>query len=392
MTENTIIKYNKGDKYDVVRGWGWHLLSLNDTIFYDKSYIESILNCQSDNAIVGTEQQNESVSIKNFTEIWKKLAPSNVEVPKTFYLTGSDANNSLYDLALQITQKKYPNEKIINGEILCMDKIWGGGRGKISGMGFLKDNPNLNDFRIPCPYTEYWNDKSDDMCNKIKSIEMKAFEKIKKCVSIYKNIGGLLIEPIIGPYGVYFFRHSFMKKLRQLCDDLHIPIIADEILTGGGRTGKFFSYEHYPDFEPDYITFGKGLMISGLTRVFRKNYEEYPLPDLVAFGPTLYHYNDCIIKSTIVLNKIYNDNLMQNAEKMGKYFMKKLRLYAHDKLGKKNIVRNIRGIGLLIYVKDNYCPENINTGMGRLMPELTITEETINEFFDDDKCFCDDCL
>jgi hypothetical protein len=381
-------KYEKYDKFDLVRGWGWNLLSTNDKIFMDKTYINNLLSCHSNNAIIGSCVKHE-IHITQFNDIWKKIAPKNVEPPITFYLTGSDANNSLYDLALEVIQETHPERKLINGEIMCMDKIWGGGRGKIRGMGFFKSNKLLDDFRIPCPYVECWDTTNADL--DLDDIETVALNKIKKCVHENNNVGGLLIETIIGPFGVYFFRQRFMKKLRELCDELCIPIIADEILTGGGRTGKFFAYEHYPNFEPDYITFGKGLTIAGLTRVIRHNHNPYPLPKLVAFGPTLYHYNECLIRATLILTKIYDCNLMHNAVVMGEHFLKQLRDYAKDKLHKDNVEKYIRGKGLLIYVKDSYKPRSIRTGMGRVMPELTITQEIINEIFIKKPCNCENC-
>lgn len=251
----------------------------------------------------------------------------------------------------------------------------GGGRGKISGMGFLDEDKLLNDFRIPAPITKKWNCTKLD--EKLDKKEEKALDKIKTMNEKYNNIGGLLIEPIVGPYGVYFYRNSFMLKLRKLCDELGIPIIADEILTGGGRTGKFFGYQHYQDFEPDYITFGKGILLSGITRVIRKDHKKYPLPNLIAFGPTLYHYKDTMIRSYYVLKTIYKNDLIKHAENIGKYFINKLRKRAYNKK-LKDPETNIRGLGLLLYVTDKCCPKYIGTGMGRIMPELTITKEIID--------------
>ena len=368
-------KYYKDDKYDVVRGWGWHLLSKNDSIFNDEHFMKELQNTYYNNAVIGSSQQKHLDIVKNFGKIWKKLVPSNVEIPKNFYLTGSDANNSLYDLALQICQKKQPDYIIRSAEIISMDKIWGGGRGKIAGLGFMDPDESLDEFRIPAPITKKWNNNEED--KKLDKKEYDALNTIKKLVKKHDNIGGLLIEPIVGPYGVYFYRFDFMIKLRKICDKLKIPIISDEILTGGGRTGKFFAYEHYPNFEPDYITFGKGVLLAGLTRVNRKDYHRYPLPKTIVFGPTLYHYRDSLIRSTFVLTKIYDNELIKHAEKIGKYFIDKLRERA--KLKKKNkIETNIRGMGLLIYVTDECCPYRIGTGMGRIMPELTITKEIID--------------
>ena len=63
---------------------------------------------------------------------------------------------------------------------------------------------------------------------------------------------------------------SFVLKLRKLCDTYQALIVADEVLTGLGRTGRFFSYEHYGvDFLPDYVMVGKGLLTAALCLVMR---------------------------------------------------------------------------------------------------------------------------
>lgn len=63
---------------------------------------------------------------------------------------------------------------------------------------------------------------------------------------------------------------SFVYRLRALCDTYRALIVADEVLTGCGRTGLFFAYQHYGDmFVPDYVFVGKGLLFSSIVMVQR---------------------------------------------------------------------------------------------------------------------------
>jgi len=71
------------------------------------------------------------------------------------------------------------------------------------------------------------------------------------------NIAAFLLEPVQGWAGSIFPPDDFFPKLRKFCDDRGILLIADEVLTGMGRTGKFFCMEHY-DTRPDVVTMGKG--------------------------------------------------------------------------------------------------------------------------------------
>ncbi|HET7832658.1 MAG TPA: acetylornithine transaminase [Gallionella sp.] len=68
----------------------------------------------------------------------------------------------------------------------------------------------------------------------------------------------VMLEPIQGEAGVIPATNEFMRELRQLCDDHHLLLIADEVQTGCGRTGTLFAYEQH-GIEPDIMTLGKGL-------------------------------------------------------------------------------------------------------------------------------------
>jgi 4-aminobutyrate aminotransferase-like enzyme len=72
------------------------------------------------------------------------------------------------------------------------------------------------------------------------------------------RIAGIVLEPIQGWAGSVIPPDGFIQALRALCDDLDILLIADEILTGLGRTGKWFAMEHW-DTQPDVMTLGKQL-------------------------------------------------------------------------------------------------------------------------------------
>jgi 4-aminobutyrate aminotransferase len=72
----------------------------------------------------------------------------------------------------------------------------------------------------------------------------------------------VLIEPVLGEGGYVAPPASFLHGLRQVCDQHGILLIADEIQSGMGRTGRWFAYEHF-DLRPDIVTVAKGLA-SGL--------------------------------------------------------------------------------------------------------------------------------
>jgi len=135
------------------------------------------------------------------------------------------------------------------------------------------------------------------------------------------NIAAILLEGESGSSGCLKYPVGYLKKVREICNKHGILLIMDEVMSGFGRTGKWFGFEHH-DILPDMIVMAKGLTAGylpfGCLMVSDKiiaKYDDAMLP----LGLT-YSAHPVTCAAALEVLKIYEDNnLIENAAAMGKY-------------------------------------------------------------------------
>ena len=159
------------------------------------------------------------------------------------------------------------------------------------------------------------------------------------------EVAGILVEPIQGEGGYVVPPDGFFPALRRLCDKYGIMLIADEVQSGVGRTGKWWAIQHW-DVEPDIVASAKGIA-SGVpfgVMLARKSVMDWPVG---AHGNT-YGGNPLAAAASLATLELVEKEYMQNAAEVG--------AYALDVLQKEFMARHpsigiVRGKGLMIGIE-----------------------------------------
>lgn len=168
-----------------------------------------------------------------------------------------------------------------------------------------------------------------------------------------EDVAGILLEPIQGEGGYVVPAEGFFPALRKLCDRYGILLIADEVQSGMGRTGKWWAIEHF-GVEPDIVSSAKGIA-SGMPLgavIAKKHIMNWPKG---AHGNT-YGGNPIACAASLATIDLLESEYMQNAVEMGEYMMDALEeiRMRHPSIG------DLRGKGLMIgvdFVKDRETRE-----------------------------------
>ena len=173
-----------------------------------------------------------------------------------------------------------------------------------------------------------------------------------------ETIAAILMESVTGTNGILIPPNGYMQGVRALCDKYGIVMIADEVMSGFGRTGKWFAIEHW-DVVPDMITMAKGLTsaYAPLGAVAMKPeiaaaFNEPPFES----GLTYTSHPISLAAAVANINVIREDKLVEHAAAMGPVLKRMLTDLgeAHPSVGE---VRNIGLFGILELVKDRQTKE-----------------------------------
>ena len=158
-----------------------------------------------------------------------------------------------------------------------------------------------------------------------------------------RRVAAILLEPVQGEGGFYAAPPAFMRALRAVCDEHGILLIADEIQSGFGRTGKLFAMEHY-DVLPDLMTIAKslagGMPLSAVCG--RAEIMDAPAPG--GLGGTYAGNPLAIAAAHAVIDIIAEEKLLDRANILGT----KLKQHLHELRAAVPQIADVRGLGAMV--------------------------------------------
>ncbi|MEK9528671.1 MAG: aspartate aminotransferase family protein, partial [Gammaproteobacteria bacterium] len=213
-------------------------------------------------------------------------------------------------------------------------------------------------------------------------------ESIKQAATHNQNIVAVFIEPIQGEGGIQVADQAYLQGLRALCDDQDWLLMIDEVQSGNGRTGQFFSYQH-ADILPDVVTTAKGLANGVPIGVCLAANQAAHVLGPGNHGSTFGGNPLSCAAAHAVLDVFEHEQIVSRAASMGQYLRDKLA----SALQGVNGVKEIRGQGLMIGIElEVDCAElvgqaleeglliNVTAGsVVRLLPPLILSEEEADQ-------------
>ena len=185
-----------------------------------------------------------------------------------------------------------------------------------------------------------------------------------------QHIAGILLEPIVGTSGLIIPPPGYFEGLRTLCDKHGILLMVDEVMTGFGRTGKWFGIENWPGVFPDILTFAKGVNsgyvpLGGVT-VSAKIAKHFD--DNVLWAGSTYSGHPLACAAGVATIEAYREEgLIERSARLGASLLKDLQGLAarHPSIGE------VRGKGLFIgidLVKDRATREPLERWNNPMSP------------------------
>ncbi len=290
-------------------------------------------------------QGTTTVPLIRLVEKLGELAPDGLE--RVWPVSGgSEANETAVKIA-----RAYHKRRGDNGRYKVISRR-GSYHGATGGVMWMGASSGLSDFEPAMPGMLYAPQPNFYRCEFGSSSPSECAERAAKAVEdliLLHNpdtVAAFIGEPIAS--GLAAPSSEYWPMVREICDRYGVVLIADEVVTGFGRTGKMFAMEHF-GVVPDVMTVAKGITSSYLP--LAATVASTHIADAFAGEDNIFRqaltFGGHPVTSAVALKNIEiieRDDLVNNSASMGAYFLEQL----EDLKGRHKAIGDVRGIGLLL--------------------------------------------
>lgn len=294
-----------------------------------------------------------TVAAENLAEKLNELIFSKDNSYYSFFVnSGSEATETAMKIAIQYWQEQgnHTKKRVISrwtsyhGITMGALSLSGHSQRRKRFVSLLEDAPVLdapNCYR--CPFDAHYPACQLKCATALEGLILKMGAE---------NIAAFIAEPIVGAAGgVIVPPEGYYEKIKEICDRYQVLFIADEVMTGIGRTGKLFAMEHW-DVRPDIIALGKG-MSAGYTPIAATLVSDKVMAPIVQgskaimSGHTFSANPQSAAVALAVLNYVEENHLVKKAEEKGVFLLEQLTNLKE----KYRIIGEVRGKGLMIGIE-----------------------------------------
>lgn len=302
------------------------------------------------------------------TKLLMEVLPKGLE--KYFFTTsGTEANEAAFKIARMVTGKTkiISRYRSYHGSTMGALAATGDPRrwamepaGKIPGVIFA---PEVNCYKCPILHT-------------YPGCGIACAEYIEHMIKNESDVAAVIVEPVVGTNGVLIPPKEYMPRLRKICDDHQVLLIADEVMSGWCRTGEWFAMDHW-NVIPDILTTAKGITNAaiplGLCATSAK-IASYFEDHFFAHGHTYEAHPLTLAPAVASIQEMKRMNLVSRAREMGDYLGSKL----HELKPKHPSIGEVRGLGMfwaVELVKDQKTKEPFNTGVDKVAGKPLVVDK-----------------
>ena len=247
-----------------------------------------------------------------------EVLPAGLE--KFFFTTsGTDAIEAAFKIAKMVTGKTkiIARYRSYHGSTMGSIAATGDMRrwpmepgGKIPGVIFA---PEVNCY--DCPIKHHYPE-----------CDIACADYVNHMIANEGDVAAVIVEPVVGTNGVLVPPKEYMPRLRQICDKHDVLLIADEVMSGWGRTGKWFAMDHW-DVKPDILVTAKGITsayvplgLCATTTKIASFFDDH----FFAHGHTYEAHPMTLAPAIATINEMKRMNLVDRSREMGEYLGDKL--------------------------------------------------------------------